>query len=115
MFHHRRRRIISWRNQAIRALLGFSLMNTITSKIPAGVQVLGEVPPAFAEILTPDALAFVAKLQRDFGFRREACLQNRQVRQAALDRAFLASPTRFKGRRPPSPALPTAAWINPPP
>jgi hypothetical protein len=41
---------------------------------------------AFAEILTPDALAFVAKLQRAFGGRREECLQRRQDRQAALDR-----------------------------
>ena len=39
----------------------------------------------------------------------------RDVRQAALDAAFLASPSRFKGRRPQPPALPTAAWINPPP
>jgi malate synthase len=61
-------------------------MNTISSKIPAGVQILGDVQPAFAEILTPDALAFVAKLQRGFGLRREECLQNRQARQAALDR-----------------------------
>src|SRR3984893_4117114 len=61
-------------------------MNTISSKIPAGVQIVGDVSPAFAEILTPDALAFVAKLQREFGLRREECLQNRQVRQAALDR-----------------------------
>src|SRR5205823_11013953 len=36
--------------------------------------------------LTANALGFVAKLQRDFGLRREECLQNRQVRQAALDR-----------------------------
>ena len=39
----------------------------------------------------------------------------REVRQAALDAAFLASPKRFKGRRPQPPELPTAAWINPPP
>ena len=39
----------------------------------------------------------------------------RDVRQATLDVAFLASPTRFKGRRPQPQALPTAAWINPPP
>jgi malate synthase len=35
--------------------------------------------------LTPDALAFVAKLQRAFGGRRAECLERRQVRQAALD------------------------------
>jgi putative transposase len=38
----------------------------------------------------------------------------RDARQAALDTAFLASPQRFKGRRPQPHALPTEAWINPP-
>ena len=38
----------------------------------------------------------------------------REVRQTALDAAFLCSPSRFKGRRPSPAALPTAAWINPP-
>jgi putative transposase len=36
------------------------------------------------------------------------------VRQTALDAAFLATTERFKGRRPHPPRLPTAAWINPP-
>src|SRR5437870_6395039 len=62
------------------------MTNPIASKMAVGVQILGEVPPAFAEILTPDALAFIAKLQRTFGARREECLQRRQQRQAALDR-----------------------------
>src|SRR3984893_9616330 len=31
---------------------------------PSGVEVLGEITPAFSEILTPEALAFVAKLPR---------------------------------------------------
>ena len=56
------------------------------NKIPDGVQITGEVTPAFEEILTPEALAFIAKLQRAFGRRREECLQNRQARQTALDR-----------------------------
>jgi putative transposase len=37
------------------------------------------------------------------------------VRQAALDDAFRATPSCFKGRRPEPHALPTAVWINPPP
>jgi hypothetical protein len=37
------------------------------------------------------------------------------TRQATLDAAFLAHPNRFKNIRPQPPALPTAAWINPPP
>jgi malate synthase len=56
------------------------------NKIPDGVQITGEVTPAFEEILTPEALAFIAKLQRAFGRRREECLQNREARQTALDR-----------------------------
>lgn len=39
----------------------------------------------------------------------------RAARQTALDAAFCATPRRFKGRRPKPHALPTAAWINPPP
>src|SRR5437762_1174932 len=64
----------------------FSPVNSSTTQVPTGVQLLGVVTPAFAEILTPDALAFVVKLQRAFGNRREECLQRRQDRQAALDR-----------------------------
>jgi putative transposase len=39
----------------------------------------------------------------------------RDTRQATLDAAFMATPTRFKCRRPQAQALPTAAWINRPP
>ncbi len=55
------------------------------ARIPDGVRVVGQITPAFAEILTPDALAFVAKLQRRFGGRRRDCLERRMERQAALD------------------------------
>lgn len=37
------------------------------------------------------------------------------TRQATLDAAFLMHPNRFKNRNPQPHALPTAAWINPPP
>jgi malate synthase len=50
------------------------------------VQIAGKVTTEFAEILTPDALAFVAKLQRTFNRRRLECLERRQERQVALDR-----------------------------
>ena len=53
--------------------------------MPSGVEVLGEITPAFSEILTPEALAFVAKLQRQFGTRRRKCLERRQERQRRLD------------------------------
>ena len=41
--------------------------------------------PGTDEILTPDALAFLADLQATFGPRREAPLQVRRDRQAAID------------------------------
>src|SRR6059058_3619176 len=55
------------------------------SPLPTGVEVLGEITPDFSEILTPEALAFVAKLQRQFGTRRKQCLEHRQERQRRLD------------------------------
>ncbi|MBA3609779.1 MAG: malate synthase A, partial [Chthoniobacterales bacterium] len=55
------------------------------ARIPDGVRVVGQITPAFAEILTPDALEFVAKLQRRLGGRRRDCLERRMERQTALD------------------------------
>ncbi len=52
---------------------------------PAGLQITAEITPAFAEILTPDALAFVAKLHRAFESRRQSLLQARLARTALLD------------------------------
>jgi hypothetical protein len=37
-----------------------------------------------------------------------------QQRTLTLDAAFIANPQRFKHVAPKPPALPTAAWINPP-
>jgi malate synthase len=50
-----------------------------------GVQIAGTVTPAFAEILTPEALRFVAGLNRAFAARRDALLRQRVLRQAELD------------------------------
>jgi malate synthase len=50
----------------------------------AGVVVRGPLEPRFAEILTPDALAFVAALHRKFNSRRVELLQARTARQARL-------------------------------
>jgi malate synthase len=62
------------------------MLSSLCSNLPTGVEIRGEITPAFADILTPDALAFVAKLQRAFDGPRAECLQRRQERQAALDR-----------------------------
>jgi malate synthase len=61
-------------------------MDQLSNHLPHGVELRGPVTTEFAKILTPDALAFVAKLQRNFNARRLECLQRRQERQAALDR-----------------------------
>ncbi len=50
-----------------------------------GVEIRGEMHPGFEEILTPDALAFVAGLQRAFNGRRHELLAERAARQARLD------------------------------
>ena len=55
----------------------------------AGVELLGPVAGRFTEILTPDALAFVAGLQREFNPAREALLAKRAEREAALERGVL--------------------------
>ncbi|HEX9115586.1 MAG TPA: malate synthase A, partial [Anaerolineae bacterium] len=55
------------------------------AEYPEGVEIVGPVTPEFAEILTPDALAFVARLVREFGPARERLLARRAVRQAEIE------------------------------
>jgi malate synthase len=57
-------------------------MTTITA--PEGVEVLGAATPAAVEILTPEALAFVATLHRAHDARRRELLQKRIERAALL-------------------------------
>jgi malate synthase len=52
---------------------------------PEGVEVLGPMESRFDEILTDEALAFVAGLEREFGGRRAQLLEARAERQARLD------------------------------
>lgn len=52
---------------------------------PEGVQITGAYTPEYAEILTPEALAFFASLQRKHNARRKELLQKRVERQARLD------------------------------
>src|SRR5882724_4241832 len=51
--------------------------------------VLGRATPEFAQILTPEALAFVAKLQRKFDARRKELLAARAARQKEFDAGVL--------------------------
>ena len=51
----------------------------------AGVEISAPVSEKYAEILTPEAVAFVVGLQRAFNKRRKELLAARVVRQARLD------------------------------
>lgn len=55
------------------------------SKLPQGVTINAEVTPEFAEILTPDALALVARLSRAFDPRRHELLAARAELAKRLD------------------------------
>jgi malate synthase len=54
-------------------------------QLPQGVTVAGGRVPGSEEILTPEALAFIADLQRSFGPVRDALLERRVERQAEID------------------------------
>jgi len=73
-----------------------------------GVELRGPTEGRGPQILAPAALAFVAKLQREFGVRRLALLQARQERQGrstpACCRSSRPKPSRSEmviGRSPP--------------
>ena len=57
----------------------------IQPNIPAGMQVLGSITPEYSQILTGDALAFLAKLHRGFNARRVELLARRARRQKEID------------------------------
>lgn len=54
-----------------------------------GIEITGPVTPEFAEILTPEAVDFVAKLARTFTGQRNELLQRRRDRQAAIDKGMM--------------------------
>jgi malate synthase len=57
--------------------------------VPAGMEILGHITPQYAEILTPQALAFVARLHRQFENRRRELLAKRAARQLEFDAGML--------------------------
>ena len=54
-------------------------------KLPKGVEIVGPMKPGYEKILTPEALAFVAKLVRKHGPTRSKLLAYRRERQAKVD------------------------------
>src|SRR3990170_3866846 len=57
----------------------------MSSPLPQGVTLAGSLSREYAQILTPEALAFVAKLQRKFDARRQELLARRAARQKEFD------------------------------
>lgn len=57
----------------------------MTLTLPVGMQIDAPVTPEFAQILTPEALAFVATLHRQFEGRRQTLLKARAERAQRLD------------------------------
>jgi malate synthase len=53
--------------------------------LPAGMQITGTITPEYAEILSPAALEFVAKICRAFEPRRQELLAKRVIRQKEID------------------------------
>ncbi len=56
-----------------------------TPQFGPGIEITGRITPEYAQILTPQAVALAAKLQRAFGGRRTELLAARARRQAELD------------------------------
>jgi len=54
-----------------------------------GIEITGRITPEYAQILTPEAVALAAKLQRAFGGRRADLLARRARRQSELDTGTL--------------------------
>ncbi|HEX9201141.1 MAG TPA: hypothetical protein VF865_16395, partial [Acidobacteriaceae bacterium] len=57
----------------------------MSTTLPAGVEIDAPISSAYAQILTPEAIAFVVGLQRAHNARRKELLAARAVRQTALD------------------------------
>ncbi len=53
--------------------------------IESDVQIIGDITPEFAEILTPEAIAFVASLARHFEPMRRGLLKSRSMRQERIN------------------------------
>jgi len=83
----------------------------MSSLLIAGLEITGPMNDRYAQILTPDACAFLAELVRKFGPRRAELLAKRDVRQREIDAGrlpdFLPETAHIRGgdwRVPPPPA-----------
>ena len=63
-------------------------MPTAPQALPQGVDIRGPIEPGFEAVLTPQALAFIAGLERRFGAERRRLLARRAELQAKLDQGW---------------------------
>src|SRR5574341_153518 len=72
----------------------------MSGPLPRGVPLSGPISKEFAQILTPEALDFLAKLHRKFESRRQELLARRAARQKEFDRGgkpdFLAETKKIR-------------------
>src|SRR5687767_6934517 len=61
----------------------------MSGPLPQGVAISGPISKEFAQILSPEALGFVAKLHRSFESRRQELLARRAQRQKEFDSGAL--------------------------
>ncbi|HIA36873.1 MAG TPA: malate synthase A [Flavobacteriales bacterium] len=64
-------------------------MTTETLETTSSVDIAGEMPVNYKEILTPDAISFIAKLHLLFNQRRQELVALRQERQAEIDKGVM--------------------------
>lgn len=64
---------------------GFGRSITLSETKVEGVEITGKVTPEFQEVLTPEALRFIADLHREFNPTRVSLLKRRDEIQAAID------------------------------
>jgi malate synthase len=57
----------------------------MTQQVSQGIEIRGPIEDGFDQILTPEALEFIATLQREFNTTRQHLLQQRVERQVQLD------------------------------
>jgi len=61
----------------------------MTATTVSGLEIRGPIPPPYAEILTPEACAFIAGIFRKFEGRRQELLRRRAALQLELDAGVL--------------------------
>src|SRR5438876_5672772 len=66
-------------------MLNILHMTTAVQQAAPGVEIRGEVRGEYERVLTPEAIRFVAMLQREFNSRREELLARREARKQRLD------------------------------